>query len=255
MNGERGFDFHDGHMENLIVNKEKLLEGFKVSCNFISTYISVANEVARIATDNAIEALKEAGLYRQNTKRWCRKVSESFEKYERHLLDVYDERNQVMLDYLDSVSDFMGKDIDIFVYSLKSVFDKYNEPKSFLMAKMEAARVLLENAALTYEQIMEIQSSKYAGGVYDYGKYFRSVSLRDIFGYWENVSLPLMHSAHGNVIDLNDDKNVSLAFDVIRNHLSDKEFLNKIGAKALSYNIELARKYVSDEELKELNLL
>ena len=55
------------------------------------------------------------------------------------------------------------------------------------------------------------------------------------------------------VIDMNKDHNIVLAADVLSRKLNDLNLLNRIGEKAIKQNLEVAKKYTSQEDLTELD--
>lgn len=239
--------------KNFILTKEAYEKGYNTSCELICVFISVANEAARVAVSDAIRELQQAGLYRRNVKRWCKRTECLYEKYESSLLSTFDERRQIMLDYLDSVEDMLRHDIDIFNLSLKGVLDRTNEPQSMLKARLETARTLLENAVLTYNDVMKEQTHRFGAGVCDFGKIFHRACLDGAYKAWCNVTEEILRS--NNIVDFNGDKNCRLAFNIIQDKLTSDKWVYKVSGKALSYNVELARKYLSDDELHDLKVI
>ena len=239
-------------MRNYIISKEAYEKGYEKGCELICIFISVSNEAARVAVSDAIRALQQEGLYKQKIKFWCKRTEAIYEKYESQILATFDERRQIMLDYLDSVEDLLRHDIDILNLSLKGVLDRTNEPQSMLKARLETARILLEHAVLTYKDVMDEVKHREGGGVINYAQIFHPACLDGAYRAWLNVTEHILKS--NNIVDFNGDKNCQLAFRIIQDKLTNIKWVNEVGTMALSYNPELAKKYFTEEELRDMNL-
>jgi hypothetical protein len=53
-------------------------------------------------------------------------------------------------------------------------------------------------------------------------------------------------------MSLTEDRNCQLAYDILARKLNDESLINRIGAVAIHYNLDVARKYASPDDISEL---
>ena len=92
-------------MANPKMTQELYMEGYDWANSLVNTMIGIANEVARIAISDGIDAIKRAGLYRQKTKQLCRETFRRQEQYEAIHNSNFGDRLKMWLDYLDGTED------------------------------------------------------------------------------------------------------------------------------------------------------
>ena len=57
--------------ENPGMTQERYMQGFDRANSLVNAMIGIANEVARLAISDGMDAIKRAGLYKQRTKQLC----------------------------------------------------------------------------------------------------------------------------------------------------------------------------------------
>lgn len=234
------------------ITKEKYMEGFDRTNSLVNTMIGVANEVARLAISDGIKAIKEAGLYRQKTKRLCNETFRRQEAYEANHNSNFGDRIGLWLDYLDGTEDEFRLHIFNVYNALKMVLDKRRQSNADLKARIECGRICGELAVGQYDALMKDMKEKF--GV-DYSPIFIKGRYTDPLYTWRLISdMYVKTDSDDDDIDLNKDDNLRLAVDVLARKLSDAELLNRIGKHAIELNIDVAKKYVDDEKLKDLGI-
>lgn len=162
------------------MTQERYMEGWDRANSLVNTMIGIANEVARLAISDGIDAIKRAGKYRQKTKQLCNETFRRQEEYESIHNQNFGDRLKLWLDYLDGTEDEYRRHIF-------NIYVQTDDPKQY--------------------------------------------------------------------INLNDDANLRLAADVLARKLSDSDVLNRIGKHAIEQNLEVARRFSTDEDLKELGVI
>lgn len=234
------------------LTKEKYMQGYDRTNSLVNTMIGVANEVARLAISDGIDAIKKAGLYRQKTKQLCRETVRRQEEYEALHNQNFGDRLSLWLDYLDSAEDEYRKHIFILYNSIKMALDKHRQKNTELKAKLECGRICAEMAVCQFDALMRDMKEKY--GV-DYSPIFMKGRYTNPYYTWKTVcDLYVKTDDPDEIIDLNKDANLRMAADVLAKKLNDPDLINRLGKHAIELNIELAKKYVSQEDLHDLGI-
>lgn len=238
--------------ENPNMTQELYMKGFDRANSLVNTMIGVANEVARLAISDGIDAIKKAGLYKQKTKQLCNETFRRQEHYEAIHNSNFGDRLKLWLDYLDGTEDEYRKHIFNIYMAVKMALDKHKQTNTELKAKLECGRICGELAVGQFDALMTDLKKKF--GV-DYTQLFVAGRYTDPLYSWKQVcNLYVKTDDPADYIDLNGDANLRLAADVLARKLSDSDLLNRIGKHALEQNLETAKKYASEEDLEELGI-
>jgi len=238
--------------ENPNMTQERYMEGFDRANSLVNTMIGIANEVARLAISDGIDAIKKAGLYKQKTKQLCNETFRRQEHYESIHNSNFGDRLKLWLDYLDGTEDEYRKHIFNIYMAVKMALDKHKQTNTELKAKLECGRICAEMAVGQFDALMRDLKDKF--GV-DYTPLFVAGRYTDPLYSWKQVcDLYVKTDDPADYIDLNSDDNLRLAADIMARKLSDHELLNRIGKHAIEMNLETAKKYASEEDLEELGI-
>lgn len=235
------------------MTQERYMEGYDRAATLVNTMIGIANEVARIAISDGIDAIKAVGLYKQKTKMLCNETFRYQEAYEAYHNGCFaKDRMKMWLDYLDGTEDEYRKHIFNIYMAVKMALDKHKQKNTELKAKLECGHICAELAVGQFDALM--QDLKESFGV-DYSPLFADNRYTKPFLAWKKVcGIYVKTDNPDDYINLNDDANLRLAVDVLARKLSDADLLNHIGKHALEQNMEVARKYAEDGDLEELGL-
>ena len=238
--------------ENPNMTQERYMEGWDRTNSLVNTMIGVANEVARIAISDGIDAIKQGGLYKQKTKQLCNETFRRQEAYEAIHNSNFGDRLKLWLDYLDGTEDEYRKHIFNIYMAVKMALDKHKQKNTELKAKLECGRICGELAVGQFDALMRDMKLKF--GV-DYSPLFIAGRYTDPLYTWKQVcNIYVKTDDPDDYINLNDDANLRLAADVLARKLSDADVLNRIGKHAIEQNVETAKKYASQEDLEELGI-
>lgn len=234
------------------MTQEHYMEGYDRANSLVNTMIGVANEVARIAIADAIDAIKKAGKFRQETKRLCNETFRRQEEYEAIHNQNFGDRLKMWLDYLDGTEEEYRRHIFNIYMAVKMVLDRHRQSDTELKARIECARICAELAVGQFDALMHDLQDRY--GV-DYSPLFIRGRYDGPLYTWKRLcDLYVKTDDPAEYINLNDDENMRLAADVLARKLSDGDVLNRIGKRAIELNLEVASRYAGEEDLKELGL-
>jgi hypothetical protein len=238
--------------ENPGMTQERYMQGFDRTNALVNTMIGIANEVARLAISDGMDAIKKAGLYKQKTKQLCNETLRRQEAYESQHNSNFGDRLKLWLDYLDGTEDEYRKHIFNIYMALKMTLDKHKQKNADLKARLECGRICAELAVGQFDALMADMKRKF--GV-DYTALFAAGRYTDPLYTWRQLcDIYVKTDNPDDYIDLNKDANLVLAAEVLARKLSDEELLNRIGKHALEQNIEVARRYANEEDLEELGV-
>ena len=238
--------------ENPNMTQERYMEGWDRTNTLVNTMIGIANEVARLAISDGMDAIKRAGLYKQRTKQLCNETLRRQEAYESIHNSNFGDRLKLWLDYLDGTEDEYRKHIFNIYMALKMAFDKHKQKNADLKARLECGRICAELAVGQFDALMADMKHKF--GV-DYTALFAAGRYTDPLYTWRQLcDIYVKTDNPDDYIDLNKDANLVLAAEVLARKLSDKEMLNRIGKHAIEQNLEVAQRYASREDLEELGV-
>ena len=234
------------------MTKERYMEGWDRTNSLVNMLIGVSNEVARIAISDGIDALKKAGLYKQKTKQLCNETFRRQEAYETKHNSNFGDRLKLWLDYLDDVEEEYRPHIFNIYMSLKQVLDRHKQRLSEVKARLECGRICAMAAVAQFDTLMKDMKQKYGA---DYTPHFQAGRYDGPLHTWTQLcDIYVKTDDPKDYINLNDDNNCQMAFDILCRKLNSEEVLNRIGKKAIEMNLEVASKYASESDLKELGV-
>lgn len=232
------------------MTRERYMEGFDRANALINSMIGVANEVARIAISDAIDVIKKQGLFRQKTKQLCNETVRRQEAYEAKHNQDFGERLKLWLDYLDHTEDEYRKHIFNIYMAVKQLLDHHRQKDTELKARIECGYICAQLAVGQFDALMDDLKQKF--GV-DYSPLFQDGRYDKPLHTWKQLSAIYVKTDDpDDYINMNDDKNLRLAVDVLARKLNDGDVLNRLGKYAIDHNMEVARKYTDPKELEEL---
>ena len=239
-------------MANPKMTQELYMEGYDRANSLVNTMIGIANEVARIAISDGIDAIKQAGLYRQRTKQLCRETFRRQEQYEAIHNSNFGDRLKMWLDYLDGTEDEYRRHIFNVYMAVKMALDRHKQKDTELKARLECGLICAELAVGQYDALMQDLKEKFGA---DYSPFFARGRYDQPLHTWRQLcALYVKTDDPSDFIDLNDDPNLRLAADVLARKLSDSDVLNRIGKHAIELNLDTARKYASEEDMQALGI-
>ena len=226
------------------------MQGYDRANTLVNTMIGIANEVARIAISDGIDAIKRAGLYRQKTKQLCNETFRRQEHYEAIHNSNFGDRLKLWLDYLDGAEDEYRRHIFNVYMAVKQMLDRHRQSNSELKARIECGRICAELAVGQYDALMQDMMDKYGA---DYSAIFMAGRYDKPLHTWRQLcDIYVRTDNPDDYINMNDDANLRMAADILARKLSDNELLNRIGKHAIEQNIEVASRYTDPEDLAEL---
>ena len=216
-------------------------------CNLV---IGAVNTIAGKAVFDARALLKQRqDLWRLEVKHRATKATQAYYSYEKMHMKNFDDRYNLFIDYLDSVEEDIQPHIDKLCYSIAQVLTKYHQKDSMLKARIETARTLCEYACGVFDRIMKEAQDKTH---HNFAQVFAKARLTEVLFHWSNVSDHVCRTEPKDLdIQLNNDPNCRLAFQIIERKLVSEDFLNKAGYEALKLKPD-CKKYVSEEDYREL---
>lgn len=233
----------------LFVSQKKAQEIFDELTTIINLVVGAANSIAGKAMFDAIDKVKLTQYYKQPEIRRHLKWAESlYYKYEKAHLRNFGENKTLFLDYLDNAEADIQEYVDLFRQSIKTAFDKYMQPESELKSYLETANNLLGFACHLYD--VQIKTAREKAPLVDFDKYMRPARLTGVLKRYEEAA-EVICNPKGLVIDLNEDADCLKTFKAIEAKITDEDFLNHVGYKALKLNPENVAK-VTPEDMKIL---
>lgn len=209
--------------------------------------IAPINNVAVMEVKTAFDLLKKTKYFKQNIKRNAKMTMERIDKYDDAVVrtmrkNVNGDRSQYWMDYTDEHYDSMKHDLYMFYLSVLQVLTRFDEDDREMKARLVTSHALLN----------------YAVGIFD--SYFQKVEEQhhvSIEQYFHEARLGYVQSTWCEVVDsicvtdkpmnVNEDKNVNLAFNIIERHILDIDRISDIGKVAIGYNPDVLdnRHYVN----------
>lgn len=217
--------------------------------SIVNIVIGAVNTMAGKSMFDAIERIKATPLYRHKVKFELNTAARLYYKYEHMHMQNFGDRLQLFYDYLDQVEEDIQKHVNILRMSIKNVLDKYGQTGTELKSYVETARTLLDYACHLYDIQIDVANKEVSG--IDFDKWMNPARLTGVFRHFSAVSDMICRTEGDVDINLNADKNITLAFEIIEKKLTSEDFLNKVAFEALALNPE-CRKYISEEDYKEL---
>lgn len=215
----------------------------------VNIVIGAANTIAGKAMFDAIERVKPTPLYRDKVRRFFGWAGSLYYKYEHMHMQNFGDRKQLFYDYLDYAETDIQHDIDVFRLSIKALLDRHRQAGTELKSYIETARNLLAYACHIYDTQIKVANNEVPG--IDFNRWMKPARLTAVYRRFSEGADIICRTEGDADIDLNKDKNVTLAFKIIQLKLTSEDFLNRVGYEALRENPE-CKKYMSEEDYREL---
>jgi len=216
------------------MSEQRYMAGFDKTNALVNVLVGVANEAARIAIAQGVDAIKSAGLYKQRVKMWVNETERRQNVYEALHFSNFGDRRQLYLDLLDRVEDEFGKHIFNFYMSVKQCLDKFGVPQSEVKARVECGRVMATLAVAQFDVLMR-QMKKETG--VDYTGFFLPGRYTAPLQSWTEVAdIIVVDKTKGKLVDLNSDANCMLAMEILSRKLNDADEMEKMCLQALEIN-------------------
>lgn len=228
------------------------MQGFDRTNALVNVVVGIANEVARLAICDGIDAIKQAGLYKQKTKQLCNETVRRQEEYETVHNSGFGERLGMWLDYLDGTEREYRHHIFVLYNAVKMALDRHKQSNAELKARLECGLICAELAVGQFDQLMHDMKQEFR---VDYTPIFIKGRYTGPLRTWKQIcEIYVKTDDPDEVIDLNQDANLRLAADVLSRKLSDSDLLNRLGEQAIRQNLDVAKNYIAAEDLEEYKL-
>ena len=202
--------------------------------------VAPINNMAVMEVKTAYDLLrKEPKLYRHGVKLNARTAMERIDKYDAAVLDTMKEnlngdRSQFWLDYSDEHYSSLQHDLEIFYLTVLQVLTRHDIEYREIKARIITSHALLSYAVGMYDTFFRKIEQGYHVAL---EHMFRDARLCYVLSPWQAVADVLCSSKQP--VDVDNDPNVRLAFQVIERHTISLERINGIGDTALGYNPDI----------------
>ncbi len=198
--------------------------------------IGTANQCAYVAMDEAVEAMKEAGLYRQQVKRDAQRAIEEYHKYEKLCIEWFkgykDERYYLWQDLIGKATERLEPDVIKLYYAVKNKIDSYKVPNAIALAKVQTAMAMISLANLLFDEMVTKYQKQTPVRISDKFKAWRLTGCESL---WRVVGYLTGTQVMAN-IDLSQDESCQLGIRVILQRYETAVFLNIAAKEALELN-------------------
>lgn len=209
--------------------------------------IGTANQLAYMYIEDAVESMKEAGMYIQKEKWHAQKAIEEYQKYERaaynHFMETDGERYALWQDVIGRASAKLEPDVIKLHFAIKNVIDKSGVKNSKTLADIQTALALISLAVMMYDTMEEQCQRKTLVNIRNS---FRGGRLSAVENHWKMVGEITGRKVMRNV-NLRDDPQCRLGMEVILMRYQQADFLNESRREALELNPEVMQKYENGE--------
>lgn len=220
-----------------VKQKEELLKSIDRYCPLYYITMGSAYNIAQTAMIDALGAIKEdKKLYRQKTKQSINKALAAYNTWDAKMRFVLADRYQLWLDLSDASEAELKPLVTTLYYCIDNYFLKNQVPKSKIVARMEAAMVLIDVAVSLFRNLFDNVRKKI--GV-DLRPAFNEGNALELQHNWNNAMQSVINTIPGMPdIDINDDADsVQAAKNIIRK-LTNEGIYDRAGEYALQLNPE-----------------
>ena len=220
-----------------VKQKEKLLKSIDRYCSLYYITMGPAYNIAQTAMIDALGAIKEdKKLYRQKTKQSINKALAAYNAWDAKMRFVLADRYQLWLDLSDASEAEIKPLVKTLYYCIDNYFLKNHVPKSKIIARMEAAMVLIDVAVSLFRNLFDNIQKRI--GI-DLRPDFNEGNALDLQHNWNNAMQSVINSIPGMPdIDINDDADSVQAAKNIITKLSNEGIYDRAGEYALQLNPE-----------------
>ena len=211
-------------LANPKMTQELYMQGFDRANTLVNTMVGIANEVARLAISDD-EAIHNRN-FGDRLKMWLDYLDGTEEEYRRHIFNVY--------------------------MAAKQTFDRHKQSNSELKARLECGRICAELAVGQFDVLMQDLRERFGA---DYSPLFIAARYSEPLATWRLLcDIYVKTDDPKDYINLNDDTNLRLAADILAKKLCDSDVFNRIGKHAIELNLDVASRYATEEDMRELGI-
>lgn len=201
--------------------------------------IAPINNIAVMEITDAYNLLKDTRYFKRDIKRNAKMTMQRIDKYDRAVIrnmqrNLNGDHSQFWMDYTDEHYDAVKHDLDIFYLSVLQVLTKFDEEERETKARLVTSHALLNYAIgmfdAYFQKVEEDQHLSMAN-------MYTDARLSYVMSSWSEVVDAICITR--KPMDVDNDKNVQLAFDVIKTRLLDINSITKNVDKAIEYNPEV----------------
>lgn len=210
------------------------------------TMIGTANQVAFVAMDDAMEAMEDCGMLRQQVKVKAQRAMQEYERYDqsayRHFHEMCDDRYNLWADLVTRSAERLQPDVQKLYFAVKNVIDRHGVKNSEALAKIQTALALVTLSTLMFDTLLaEFQQQT----MYRLEQSFRGGRLTAVESNWKAVG-ELTGRQVMQDVDLRNDAACALGVQVILTRYQKADFMNEAAHEALELNPEMT-KYIKDD--------
>lgn len=208
----------------------------KIDEAFAEAYISICqpNDLAIFAVTDAVEKLKEAGMWRQGVKYHAGRALAYIHDYEQALEATTKRAGnfQYFLDMSDAFYEEMQPVMLRFRMAIKNWLDRRGEPQSDVKSYFLWARCMLWCVVAQWDKYWERKLNELGGDV-DPSQNFRAARLSGVLTAWDKAGENIGWKNPGEMFA---DPGVDLGMKSILLQINSNERINRCGKKALDMN-------------------
>lgn len=211
--------------------------------HFSAMYWSVIapiNNIAIMETKTAYDLLcKDKKLFRQKVKMNAKVAMQRIDQYDDAVCrtmagNMNGDRTQYWLDYSDEHYESLRHDLNIFYLTVLQVLTRYQESQKEIKARLVTSHALLRYAVNMHDTFFR----KILDGWHtDMAYLFHDARLQYVLSPWMEVVDTLCQSR--KPINIDDEPQVRLAFQVIERHCINLDRIRDIGDQAIALNPEV----------------
>lgn len=225
---------------------EAALDRIDRCCSLYYLMSGGAFNAAQSAMVDAVEVLRQhPNLYGHGVKGSVKKAMRCYDQWNARIKDTMGDRYVLWLDVTDKVDAEIRPKVETMYWSINATMLKADIPQHELMARMETALAMTEAAEFCNRELFKYFRKEIG---LDISNMFIGGDFKGVRRWWQDACDNLRKRlTPGIVIDLNADKNCSLAMEIIMKRLMDMDMYNRAGRYGLRLNPDTWG-YLSDED-------
>ena len=203
--------------------------------------IGTANQCAYNAMDEAIDAMRESGMLRQEAKRRATMAVVDYDRYDKavfaHFRTIDEKKYYLWADMVARAADMLKPDVMRLYFAIKNVIDGHKVSNSDTLAKIQTALALVTLSTLMYDtMVRQFQQAT----LINISDVFRGGRLTAVESHWKMVGEVTGRMVMQDV-DLRNDKACMLGVQVLLTRYQSAKFLNEAAGEAIRLNPESMR--------------
>ncbi|WP_028896695.1 hypothetical protein [Prevotella sp. HUN102] len=228
-----------GDLANQTTMTEEKRRTFNRVSVLFHTIVCAANDVAHTEMLDTVRLLQKTKHYRHEVKKACKDALKRYGDYDRRSLeDMRSEevdKRQLYMDFLDAVNERLKPHVFKLYMAVKQALDKRNVEESALKAHVICADQLLKYSVFLFDKFFEETPPI---PPVDLRMTFLPARLHPVLSAWSVITDRLCRDCD---IDLDEEPDCKLAFDIIEYNITKERYINESGMEAVSLNEELVR--------------